>query len=147
VLAVAFYGLFMFAGRMLNGPIVRRLGPRSTVLLQGAAIFAGGVLIVSGLPGWVAITGCALTGLGLAGVIPLALSVAGLEAPGEAGAASGAIMVVGYIGLASAPFVAGIVAETVSTRAVMTMEALCGLVIVALGVRIASRTMVRANPN
>jgi MFS family permease len=128
---------------MGNGPLVAWIGPRRTVLVQGTLIFAGGALIVSGLPGWLAIAGCGLVGLGLAGIIPLALSVAGLAAPGQGGAASGAIMVVGYLGLASAPFVAGRVAELVSVRAVMTMEALCGAVVVVLGTRIVSRTMRR----
>lgn len=144
VVAVAAYGGLMFVGRMLNGPIVHAIGPRRTVLAQGALIFVGGALIVSELPGWLAIAGCGLVGLGLAGIIPLALSVAGLAAPGEAGAASGAIMVVGYIGLATAPFIAGRVAELISARAVMTMEAICGAVVVLLGLRIASRTMRRS---
>jgi len=143
VSALVAYGALMFVGRMANGPLVARMGPRGTVLLQGGLIFAGGALIVSGLPGWLPIAGCGLVGLGLAGIIPLALSVAGIAAPGEAGAASGAIMVVGYIGLASAPFIAGRVAELVSVRAVMTMEAICGLVIVLLGTRIVSSTMRR----
>ena len=145
VIAVMAYGGLMFVGRMLNGAVVQSIGPRRTVLAQGALIFVGGALIVSGLPGWLAILGCGLTGLGLAGIIPLALSVAGLAAPGEAGAASGAIMVVGYVGLATAPFVSGRVAELLSVRAVMTMEVLCGAVVVVLGLRIASRTMRRGS--
>ncbi len=143
VIALVAYGALMFVGRMGNGPLVAWIGPRRTVLVQGTLIFAGGALIVSELPGWLAIAGCGLVGLGLAGIIPLALSVAGLAAPGQGGAASGAIMVVGYLGLASAPFVAGRVAELVSVRAVMTMEAICGAVVVVLGTRIVSRTMRR----
>lgn|GEM_PF-1340028 len=135
VFAIAAYGFSMFVGRVTNGPISNRLGKRLTIMLQGGVTLVGGVLIFTGGPAIVAIVGCGLAGLGLAGPGPLALSLAGAAVPHAPGAASGATLAGGYLGFAGAPILAGIIATTASTRGVMVGVALAGVLIVFMALR------------
>ncbi|MGH2560450.1 MAG: MFS transporter [Thermomicrobiales bacterium] len=132
VVAISLYGATMFSGRVANGPLTHRLGARRALVLQGMTTLVGGVLIAAGGPVVIAIAGAGIVGLGLAGQIPTALSVAGAANPRTPGAATGAVLMVGYIGLASAPFAAGLVATVASTRAVMVGIAIVGALVVAV---------------
>jgi predicted MFS family arabinose efflux permease len=136
VLAIAVYGAAMFTGRLTNGPVTARLGPRRALLTQGSFTLVGGVLMAAGGPPMIAIVGCGLAGLGLAGIAPTTLSLAGAVNPAATGAASGAVLIIGYAGLASAPFIAGLVATVFSTRAVMAGEAIIGLLVLIVAFRL-----------
>ncbi len=132
VVALSLYGATMFTGRVANGPLTHRLGARKALVLQGLTTVAGGVLIAAGGSVALAIVGAGIVGLGLAGQIPTALSVAGAANPRTPGAATGAVLMVGYIGLASAPFAAGLIATVASTRAVMAGIAIVGALVVTV---------------
>jgi len=136
VIAIAIYGTTMFLGRLFNGPIVNRLGPKRTLVADGICTALGGMLILSDMPQPVVMLGFALAGLGLAGLIPLALSIAGVAAPRQSAAATGAVMFVSYLGLAFGPILAGAVATLASPRVVMGLEVLAGVLaaLFALGV-------------
>jgi predicted MFS family arabinose efflux permease len=136
VLAIAVYGAAMFAGRLTNGPITAYLGARRALLTQGALTLVGGVFMAAGGPPAIAIIGCGLAGLGLAGMAPTTLSIAGAANPAATGAASGAVLIIGYAGLAAAPFIAGLVATVFSTRAVMGGEAVIGLLVLVVAFRL-----------
>jgi MFS family permease len=82
------------------------------------------------------VVGCGLAGLGLAGMAPTTLSLAGEANPAATGAASGAVLIVGYAGLASGPFIAGLVATVFSTRAVMAGEAIIGVLVLIVAARL-----------
>jgi MFS family permease len=92
--------------------------------------------MAAGGPPAIAIIGCGLAGLGLAGMAPTTLSIAGAANPAATGAASGAVLIIGYAGLAAAPFIAGLVATVFSTRAVMSGEAVIGLLVLAVAFRL-----------
>lgn len=141
VLAIALYGALMFAGRVFNGPIVQTLGTRRTLIAEGISTAAGAALIFSGGPTWLAVIGAGLAGLGLAGMIPLALSIAGVLHPEEGATASGAILLIGYLGLAIGPFIAGLVSTLTSPRGVMMLGFVAGALVVLLGLQLQSTTM------
>lgn len=147
VIAIAIYGLTMFLGRLFMGPIVHVLGPRQTLIADGAFTALGGALMLSGLPQPLVMLGFALAGLGLAGMIPLALSIAGVVAPQQSAAATGAVMFVSYLGLAFGPMLAGAVATLATPRAVMGLEVLAGLLatLFALGV-VTNSILVESSP-
>lgn len=136
VIAIGIYGTTMFLGRLFNGPIVNALGPKRTLVADGICTAFGGLLMLSGLPQPVVMLGFALVGLGLAGMIPLALSIAGVAAPHQSAAATGAVMFVSYLGLAFGPMLAGAVATLANVRVVMGLEVLAGVLaaLFALGV-------------
>jgi MFS family permease len=136
VFAIAAYGLAMFIGRVTNGPVTTWLGDRGAILVQGTTTLIGGTLIASGGPAVVAVLGCGLAGLGLAGTGPTALSLAGAAVPSATGAASGATLAGGYVGFAGGPVLAGLVASLFSARIVMAGVALAGLLVVAMALRL-----------
>ena len=63
-------------GRVANGPLTAKAGPRAAMFFQGALTMAGGALMISTNSAVLIIAGCALAGLGLAGVAPTTLSLA-----------------------------------------------------------------------
>lgn len=135
VRAVILLGGSMFIGRIANQPLTTRLGARRALLLQGFTLTIGGVLLVATESATVTIIGCGVAGLGIAGIAPTALSLAGLAVPSAPGAASGAMLMGGYFGVALIPFVAGGVAEIASVRVVLFVEIIFGIVVLlsALG--------------
>ena len=141
VLAIACYGALMFAGRLFNGPIVQTLGTRRTLIAEGVSTAVGAALIFSGGPTWLAVIGAGLAGLGLAGMIPLALSISGILHPEEGATASGAILLIGYVGLAIGPFIAGLVATLTTARGVMMLGFAGGLLVVFLGLQLQTTRM------
>jgi MFS family permease len=141
VLAIALYGALMFAGRMFNGPIVARMGTRRLLVLDGMCTAAGAALIFVGGPAWLAVIGAGLAGLGLAGMIPLALSIAGVVHPEEGATASGSILLIGYTGLALGPFIAGAVSTLTSARGVMMMAFVAGLTVSYLAFQLETSKM------
>jgi MFS family permease len=136
VIAIAIYGTTMFLVRLFNGPIVNLLGPKRTLFIDGVFTALGGALIVSGLAQPIVLLGFAFSGLGLAGMIPLALSIAGVAAPLQSAAATGAVMVISYVGLAFGPMLAGVVATIGNPQSVMLLEVLAGIIaaIFSLGI-------------
>jgi fucose permease len=124
------FGIAMLIGRLINGPMIRRLGVSRATMVQGLVAAAGGVLIVLETSDAAPLAGCALAGLGLAGIGPTALSVAGITLPADAGSAAGMTLAGGYIGLAGAPVVSGLIADSLSTRTTLSMVALVGMAVV-----------------
>lgn len=131
VRAVVLFGGAMFAGRLLNSPVAGRLGPRTALLGQGMMLALGGGMIVAGGPVAISLAGCAVAGIGIAGIGPTALSLTGFALPESPGAASGAALIGGYIGVMAIPYGAGAVASLVSVRAVLSGEVVFGGIVVA----------------
>ena len=99
-------------------------------------LVVGGLLIVSGTSAAIIVVGCGVAGVGLAGMAPTALSLAGLALPSSSGAASGATLIGGYAGVAFIPFLAGLVASVLSVRVVLGIEIVFGVVVVAMALRL-----------
>ena len=114
------------------------LGEEAFPLLDAAA--AGGqsrpVRNDVDVPPAIVVIGCAIVGLGLAGVVPTALSWAGALVPTATGAATGAVMMVGYLAFVFGPAAAGALAGAVSLRAVIVGLALAGAAAVALATQL-----------
>lgn len=134
--AVILLGGAMFVGRALNAPITRRLGSRPALLTEGTLLAAGGLLIVASGDAVVTIAGCGVAGLGLAGIAPTALNLTGMAVPEDPGAASGATLMAGYLGIALIPFAAGGVASVASVRVVLLIEVVFGAVVVLTALRL-----------
>jgi fucose permease len=124
------FGIAMLIGRMTNGSMIRIVGVSRATMVQGLVAAAGGVLIVLEFSDDTPMIGCALAGLGLAGIGPTALSVAGITLPADAGSAAGMTLAGGYIGLAGAPVASGLIADALSTRTTLAMVAVVGVVVV-----------------
>jgi len=136
--AVIALGSTMVVGRIANGPLTAKAGPRAAMFFQGAMTLAGGLLMISASGAALIIAGCALAGLGMAGVAPTTLSLAGKAVPEASGAASGAALLGGYAGIAINPFFAGAVASTISVRVVLAGVLVAGTVILATAFRLRS---------
>lgn len=135
-IAVIALGSTMVCGRIANGPLTAKAGPRAAMFVQGVMTLAGGVLTITAGSAALIITGCALAGLGLAGVAPTTLSLAGKAVPEASGAASGAALLGGYLGIAINPFFAGAVASTISVRVVLAGVLVSGVVVLATAFRL-----------
>ncbi len=124
------FGIAMLAGRLANGPLIRLLGIRRSIIVQGLVSLVGGTLIViEGVQAF-ALIGCFFAGLGLAGIGPTALSVAGISLPGDPASAAGVTLAGGYVGLAGAPVVSGLIADGVSPRATLAVVVVLGIAVV-----------------
>ena len=84
-----------------------------------------------------AIAGFALAGLGVAGVVPTALSDAARYAPGSSGAVTGAIMAVTYLSFVLCAPLVGWMAELASLQIALLTVSISGLGILwmARGIR------------
>ncbi|MEN9933690.1 MAG: hypothetical protein RLZZ387_269 [Chloroflexota bacterium] len=131
----AAYALFngtMFAGRLVNQPLVARYGTRASLLVSGVLLLVSGAMLM--LPGqlWLAVAAFALAGLGVAGVVPTALSAAAVLVPGSPGAVTGAIMAVTYLGFVVCAPLIGWLAELFSLQAALVSVGVSGALILLL---------------
>lgn len=126
----AAYALFngtMFAGRLANAPFVARFGARASLLASGVLVIIAGLLLMIPDSVPVAIAAFALTGLGVAGVVPTALSEAAHHAPGSSGAVTGAIMTAAYFSFVVCAPLVGWAAELISLQMALLAVALSGI--------------------
>jgi MFS family permease len=129
VIALTLNGAAMAIGRFSNGPVNARVGAKRMLILQGLLTIVGGAMVVASPNPAIAVVGCAVTGLGLAGMVPTTLSLVGLANPTAPGAASGALLFVGYASIAIAPFIAGMISDYSTTRIALMGIALGGLAV------------------
>jgi MFS family permease len=111
---------------------VNRFGPVRTVQTGGAVGAAGLVLVAAAPAPWVAVTGFALTGLGLAVVVPLAFSAAGAQDRGHSGVAVARVNLFNYAGFVLGAALIGGVAELSSLRVAFAVPAVLALLVIAL---------------
>jgi MFS family permease len=137
VVALSLNGGAMAIGRFGNGPFTAKLGAKRALLIQGALTLMGGVLLVTSTSPAIAAIGCGVAGLGLAGMAPTTLSLVGLANPTAPGAAAGAVLFMGYAGIAIAPFIAGLISTYASTRVALIGIALGGLAVAFISRRVA----------
>lgn len=131
----AAYALFngtMFAGRLANASFVARFGPHASLMTSGALVVVAGLLLMIPDSVPVAVVAFALAGLGVAGVVPTALSEAAHRVPGGSGAVTGAVMAVTYLAFVVCAPLIGWIAELFSLRAALLMVALSGVAILWL---------------
>lgn len=136
-LAVTCYGIALMVGRLVNGPVVNRMGLRPSFQVQGVLTMFGGVMVIAGGPAAVPLAGAFVAGFGLAGVGPSGLSLAGKAMPSAPGVAAGLTLLGGYLGLAVAPLLGGLFASIASTRLTLAcvIAAGIGILIASFAVR------------
>jgi len=126
----AVFSLAMTCCRLWGDGLVRKLGPARVARMGGAAA-AVGLAIAALIPGWGAVAGFGLVGLGLANVVPVVFSAAGRLGPSAAvGVAMAATA--GYAGFLAGPPIIGAVASLVSLRAGIVVLALLAPIVALL---------------
>lgn len=139
---VALQGL-QFVGRLTGDRLVDRFGQRA-VARVGGALVAGGMgfaLAFPSIPGTIA--GFGLAGLGVATLVPAAMSAAD-AVPGLApGAGLTIVTWLMRVGFLVSPPVVGMIADATSLRAGLLVVPLCGVVVLALAGVLAGRRVSR----
>jgi MFS family permease len=130
-LAFAAFAVTMAIARFAADPLRGRLG--NVALVSGGSLIAaaglGAALLVHEPAA--AIAGFALLGLGLAPVVPIAISVAGELDPRATGRLVGRVVTLGYVGSVAGPITIGWLAEATSLRTALGLVVLLALAIVA----------------
>ncbi len=132
---VAVFYAAMAIGRLGIGRVVRSVGNRRTLMASGLLVAFGMVLAVATELPALAVGGLLLVGLAMAGVVPLAYSVAGDLAPERAASAVSVVSTFGYGGFLLGPPLVGGLAELVGLRAALGTIALAGLANLVLSAR------------
>lgn len=145
-LGFAFFAGTMAVMRFAGDSLRNRLGAVATLRLSGI-LGALGLLIGAVAPDpHIAIAGFALSGLGVANMVPILFSAAG-NYPGEApGAAISAVTMVGYAGILVAPASIGFLAEHLGYRPTYAGLAVLLLVVTVLAGRTAMADARHAPP-
>jgi fucose permease len=125
--AFALFNAAMFAGRLVNAPLVARFGPRLSLLLSGLALLLSALLLAA--PASVPLSSAAFVVLGLAvaGVVPTVLSAAADLEPGQTGPIAGGMMAAAYAGFILCPPLVGWLAELADLQAALVCVGLSGL--------------------
>ncbi len=132
----AVFHLAMLAGRLTTAGTVHRLGRHGT--LRGAGMLAAlgmTVALATERPPLI-LAGFLTVGLALAGVAPVAFSLAGDLAPDRAGQARSVLTTLAYGGFLLGPSLIGGVAELTSLRAALMSGIVTGLLIALLSARV-----------
>jgi MFS family permease len=132
----ALFNATMFAGRLINVPLVTRFGPRLSLLASGVGIGLGGLLLIAATSIPLAVAALGLIGLGVAGIFPTVMSAAAAQLPNRSGALTTVVMTVCYLAFMVTPPAIGWIAQLQSLRAALLLVPLTGLAIVALAWRI-----------
>jgi fucose permease len=113
----------MVIGRLTGDPLTHRFGPQR-MLAVGAAVAAGGFLLVAALPGVAAaLVGFVLIGFGAANIVPVLFSASG-NVPGvPPSVALAGVTTIAYAGLLLGPALIGFVADWTSLPAAFVMVA------------------------
>jgi MFS family permease len=114
------------------------------LLALGSAVAAGGLLLACVVPcAWAAIAFLAVSGLGVAGLWPTTLALAGDRFP-QAGASMFSLLpAAGNLGGVTGPLLIGCIAEAGDLRAGMALLAVASLLIVLLAGRLRERRPIR----
>jgi MFS family permease len=134
---VAVFHGAMTAGRLSAAGITARVGRMGALRRAGVAAVAGMILAMATEEPPIVLAGFLIVGLALAGMAPIAFSVAGDRRPSAAGRASAVITTIGYGGFLVGPALIGLVAELASLRwafgVVVAAGALIALLATAVG--------------
>jgi MFS family permease len=137
-IAYTVFGVAMTTIRLLGDPIRGRLGPAITLLLAGLFATAGyGLVLVSPTAGGtsllVACVGWALTGIGLATVVPVVFSSVGAAGGAAVGKALSTITLFSSVGMLIGPAIIGQLAEISSLPVALIVPAVLALLVAVTG--------------
>lgn len=130
----------MAAGRLAGDNLVSRFGPVRTVQAAGLLAIAGGTLVVTAAIPTVGLVGFAMLGLGIAVVMPVALSAGARVAPSP-GQGISAILVFAQLACTASPATIGGIGEAISLPAAfaLTVAVLVPVVLMAKVLRVPAK--------
>ncbi len=137
-LAFAFFSGSMAIMRFLGDAVRNRFGAVITLRASGAIGAAGMMLAAVAPADWIAILGFALTGIGVANMVPILFSAAGNHEGLPSAQAISVVTMVGYAGILVAPAPIGYVAEHLGYRLTFFVLALLLLVVALMAHRAAA---------
>ena len=113
-LGYAAFALTMTVGRLLGDTIVRRLGARRVIILEG--LFAAlGMALATLAPNWeLSLLGYALVGVGCSNIVPVLYTAVGKQTVMPESIAVPAITTLGYAGILAGPAAIGFIAHASS---------------------------------
>ena len=131
-MAFALFSAAMAAMRFCGDAVRNRVGAVRLLRLS-AVLSAAGLTLAALAPSALLVTvGFAITGIGLANIVPILFSSAGQQGGTNPGAAIAAVSFIGYGGMLVAPTVIGVSAEQVGFPAIFIALAVLLLAIAAL---------------
>ncbi len=122
----------MVVGRLVADTLVNRYSVVPMLQVSGASIAAGLTLALLSPTLATATTGFALTGFGMASVVPLCFSLAGKSSQVSPQAAISFVASIGYFGLLASPPVVGMLSEWLTLRWALSPMIVIGVAIVFL---------------
>jgi fucose permease len=137
-LAFAFFAGTMAVMRFIGDGVRNRFGAVQTLRVSGFIAAAG--LLAGGLApnAWFAIIAFAISGIGVANMVPIVFSAAGNQPGLSPGAGISLVTMMGYSGILVAPSSIGFVAEHVGFRSTYVALALLLVIVALLAGRVAS---------
>ena len=141
----AVYAITMASARFAGGWIVQRISePR--LLVASGLLMASGFAILIAAPIWpIGFLGLALTGIGVANVVPVIMNAAGRNPRMASGPAISAVSTIGYFGFLAGPPLIGWIAHYIGLQLSLLLVVCAGLV-VAAGPRFNVLTNATATP-
>jgi MFS family permease len=125
-------GTMMAAGRLGNSFLARHASPKALVRVGAAVAATGLVLSALPAPAWCTVACLAMFGLGVSGIWPSVLSLAGNRFP-QAGATMYCVLQTsGNVGGLVGPLALGLIAQGTGLRVAMGLLALCPVLILLL---------------
>ncbi|HET6499849.1 MAG TPA: MFS transporter [Amycolatopsis sp.] len=110
------FSVTMIAVRLVADRIVRRTGPVLFIQVVTAVAVGGFALVIAVPVAVLGLLGFAVVGLGVAGIVPIAWSVASRRQPGSPGQAVAAVAACGYLGFLLEPALIGALAGGIGLR-------------------------------
>jgi MFS family permease len=141
--ALASLGYFAFSGTMIAvrltaDRIVHRIGAVRFARIATAVAVLGFVVALAVPVPAAGILGFAVAGLGVAGIVPIAWSVASRKQPGSPGQAVAAVAACGYLGFLVEPVIVGALASGLGLRWALTSAVVvtAGIAVLAPALRV-----------
>jgi MFS family permease len=126
----------MLTGRLASSRILARLGRRNLLMAAGAVAAVGMALALATTLTPVILLGLLLAGLAFSGVVPVAFSLAGDQAPDRSGTVSAFVTTTGYVTASTSAALIGGLSELVGLRLALGVIVLTGSLIALLGARV-----------
>ncbi|MEG9437243.1 MFS transporter [Edaphobacter sp. HDX4] len=127
----ATYAIAMAAARFLGDWLIGRFEDRTILIWSGSLIaFGFGCTLISHSLG-LAVFGLVLTGLGVANIIPVIMTLAGRNTRMGAGPAISALSTIGYFGFLAGPPLIGWLAVAVGLNKSLGLVVLAGVIVAA----------------
>jgi MFS family permease len=131
------FSLCMTAGRFAGDPLAHSFGRKGVIVVSAGVSTLGLVLAALAPSSWLSVAGFALTGCGMANLVPLLFSLAAARAGTDVERATSSVFATGYLGFLIGPPLVGLISNHTS----LPIALLC----LAGGVLLVGSTILRLN--